>query len=164
MSPHSIATFGRYADRTLARDVALTVPESAPVAGCLTAVKVFETRAVFVVEVSLGTFQRIQDEQLFELSPETTAPDQLCGFVSTSPLDLELTLIPRLAAAQRAAQPDPETLLTRLITGLEGRDAALPLTHAASFRWLRVMQRTTAPAGTTRKVGLHSVFARGDAP
>ncbi len=161
MSPPSTAVRGRYLDRTLGLELSLTVIGGAPIATRASAIKLFEigrgdVRVVFVVEVSLSTYQRVQDEQRFGFSPATTAPDQFAGFVSTAALELELTLVPSLGPALRPVVDDLDAGLTRLVAALEGREPTLPLTQAASFHWLRVMQSQPAPAGLHKKAGLVS--------
>ena len=166
---------GRFAQRVIDQETALFVADAEPVRGRFTAVKLFEHAegglwSVLNLATDLLTFQRVEDEQLFDFSAATISPNQqACEFHSGLPIDLELTIAPALAAdlqppfASLARRLDPtfDATLDRIVRGLAGTEPTLPLTLAANFRWLRVLQEQAhAPAGTRIKLGMRSVFAR----
>ena len=166
---------GRYADRAIDLSVALTVNGAEPIRGRFTAIKLFEAAEggfwpVFNVEVELQMFWRVEDENIFGFSATTIAPNQnAVELHSALPVDLELTLGPQLLAAlhtpfnalSRLIHPSLEAVLDRLVRGLQGEEPALPLTHVAAYRWLRVLQtQPSGPSGMTIKQGYRSVFAR----
>ncbi|PKN59336.1 MAG: hypothetical protein CVU56_01340 [Deltaproteobacteria bacterium HGW-Deltaproteobacteria-14] len=147
---------GRFASRALSREVALTVEGAAPLAGRLVGVRIFaeegasEWLVLVTLALSLETYERVQDEELFEVSLATTAPG--AGQVilwNTAPVEVEL----RLLAPPPAASPD--ALADALASGL-GAELGASVT---AFRWWRTLQAQASPSGNVVKAGYRSRFA-----
>lgn len=147
---------GRFASQALNREVALTVEGAAPLAGRFTGVRIFAEEGagewLVLVTLSLGleTYERVQDEELFEVSLATTAPGP--GQVilwNTAPVEVEL----RLLAAPPAASP--EALADALVAGI-GTELG---TSVTAFRWWRTLQAQASASGNVIKAGYRSRFA-----
>lgn len=153
---------GRFARRDFALGLAFAHVEGEPLTAMLTSIALFADDdapplGVFTMTVSLSTYLRIEDEQLFEVSFSTTVPGQgPVVFWDSAPIELELTLQPEIATRWLPDDVELEEVLDRLAQAFAARTAEL--VDARSYRWHRALQVQSGSAGTIKQ-GLRSVFA-----
>ena len=155
---------GRFARRDLDLELTFEHVDGDPLVGRLASIALFvedETPplAVFTLSLSLSTYLRVEDEQLFGVSFATTAPGQgPVIFWDTAPVELEVTLLPELAARWlEVGEGSLEDTLDRLVLGFD--DHAPELLDARSYLWHRALQIQPSGPDATIKQGLRSVFA-----
>lgn len=153
---------GGFARRDVDLNLTMTTPDGRPLGVRLTSLAVFvaegaASQPVLTFTMPLSTYLDIEDKNLFEVSLATTAPQQgPVTFWDTTPIELEVTLLPDLARRFDPVTSQAADIIDQLVLGFDDQDDELMTT--SSYRWHRVLQVQPSSQGTTIKLGLRSIF------
>ena len=149
---------GTFVRERIGEPLEMEVAGGAPVSAVVTEAQVFAAagaapRAMLHLEVDLKTFQRIEDDELFDYSMGSIAPSStLYKLTDNRPVTLRLC-----ASGGVDPEAEPQAILDAIVAAVtEGKGA---LAQTASDRLWEVLQQIPSRPGVMALRGYRSVFA-----